>query len=59
MEEEHKFKRILDYISERSGELYDELSEQDQDSPARSSLIDQIACFDEMYQTIIGILTEK
>lgn len=59
MDEEYKIQRILDYISERSGELYDELSEQDQESPARSSLIDQIACFDEIYQTIIGIMSEK
>ena len=57
--EEEKIQRILDYISERSGELYDELSERGHDDPARSSLIDQIACFDEIYQRVKGILSEK
>ena len=59
MEEQDKINLILEYLSERSGELYDELSERGHDDPARSSLIDQITCFDEIYQRIKGIMSEK
>jgi len=56
--ENDKIERILEYISDRSGELYDELQEQGPDSEAHSSLIEQIACFDEIYQTVQRILAE-
>lgn len=59
MSESSKLQRILEYIQERSGEIYDELSEMDHDDPSRSVLYSQISCFDEMSMMIKNIISEE
>ena len=54
-----KIERILEYISDRSGELYDELQEVGPDDGAHLQLIEQIACFDEIYQVVRRIGSEE
>ena len=59
MSESSKLQRILEYIQERSGEIYDELSEMDHDDPSRSVVYSQISCFDEMSKMIKNIISEE
>ncbi len=59
MSESNKLQRILEYIQERSGEIYDELEEIGEDSQSRSILYSQITCFDEMSKMIKNIISEK
>ena len=59
MSESSKLQRILEYIQERSGELYDELEEIGEDSQSRSVLYSQITCFDEMSKMVKNIISEE
>ena len=59
MSESNKLQRILEYIQERSGELYDELEEIGEDSQSRSVLYSQITCFDEMSKMVKNIISEE
>lgn len=59
MSESSKLQRILEYIQERSGELYDELEETGEDSRSRSVLYSQITCFDEISRMVKNIISEE
>ena len=50
-----KIEQILEYISDRSGEIYDEMQEPGLSEEAFSFMAEQVAILDEVYQKVVSI----